>query len=125
LGRRWRFVIARRVTHRSLAAVAGPRLSRWIARMQRRGFLAVLYARIAPGAPFALVSYGAGMARVRLRDFALATLIGASPRAFAYAALGGNLGNYSSPEALVALGVLGAMAIAGTALLWRMSRRHR
>jgi uncharacterized membrane protein YdjX (TVP38/TMEM64 family) len=113
------FLIGRRLAHSSFAAIAGQRLSRWTARIQARGFLAVLYARIAPGAPFALVSYSAGMVRVRVRDFALATLIGASPRAFAYAALGGNLGNYSSPEALIALGVLGAMAICGTALLWQ------
>jgi uncharacterized membrane protein YdjX (TVP38/TMEM64 family) len=125
LGATLAFAIARRLAHRSFATVAGPRVSQWTARIQARGFLAVLYARVAPGAPFALVSYSAGLIRVRLRDFALATLIGASPRAFAYAALGGNLGNYSSPEALVALGVLAAMAIGGTALLWRTSRPHR
>ena len=125
LGATLAFLIARRFAHGSFEAIAGRRLRRWTARLQERGFLTVLYARIAPGAPFALVSYSAGMVRVRLRDFALATLIGASPRAFAYAALGGNLGNYSSPEALVALGVLGAMAIGGTTLLWRASRRRR
>ena len=65
------------------------------------------------------------MARVRLRDFVLGTLVGASPRAFAYAALGGNLGNYTSPEALVALGVLAGMAIAGAGLLWRAQDRAR
>jgi uncharacterized membrane protein YdjX (TVP38/TMEM64 family) len=125
LGATLAFLIARLTAHRSFVAIAGERLRDWIARIQARGFVAVLYARIAPGVPFALVSYGAGMTRVRLRDFALATLIGASPRAFAYAALGGNLGNYSSPEAIVALGVLGAMALAGTALLWRTTHRHR
>jgi uncharacterized membrane protein YdjX (TVP38/TMEM64 family) len=125
LGATLAFVIARGLAHRSFAAIAGPRLSQWTARIQARGFLAVLYARVVPGAPFALVSYGAGMTRVRIRAFVLATLIGASPRAFAYAALGGNLGNYSSPQALVAIGVLGAMAIGGAALLWRTSRRHR
>ena len=125
LGATLAFMIARSLAHRSLMAVAGVRLRPWIARIQARGFMAVLYARIAPGAPFALVSYSAGMTRVRLRDFVPATVIGASPRAFAYAALGGNLGNYSSPEALVALGVLGAMALGGTALLWRTARRHR
>jgi uncharacterized membrane protein YdjX (TVP38/TMEM64 family) len=125
LGATLAFLIARSLAHRSFVAVAGARLRPWIARIQARGFLAVLYARIAPGAPFGLVSYSAGMTRVRLRDFALATVIGVSPRAFAYAALGGNLGNYSSPEALVALGVLGVTALGGTALLWRTARRHR
>jgi uncharacterized membrane protein YdjX (TVP38/TMEM64 family) len=119
LGATLAFLIARRVAYRPFAAVASPRVSYRTERIQAHGFVAVLYARIAPGAPFALISYGAGMTGVRLRDFVLATLIGASPRAFAYAALGGSLGNYSSPEALVALGVLGVMAIGGTAMLWR------
>jgi uncharacterized membrane protein YdjX (TVP38/TMEM64 family) len=125
LGATLAFVIARRLAHRSFAAIAGPRVSRWTTHIQERGFLAVLYARVAPAAPFALVSYGAGMTRVLLRDFVLATVIGASPRAFAYAALGGNLGNYSSPQALVALGVLAVMAVGGAALLWRTRRRSR
>jgi hypothetical protein len=37
--------------------------------------------------------------------------------AFAYAALGGSLGDYSSPQALAAICVLVAMAIAGGVLL--------
>jgi uncharacterized membrane protein YdjX (TVP38/TMEM64 family) len=119
------FALARWIAHSSLLAIAGPRLSYWIARIQARGFLSVLSARIAPLAPFALISYAAGMARVRLGQFALATLIGVSPRAFAYAALGGSLGNYSSPEALAALGVLAGMAITGAAVLWRTSRPGR
>jgi len=59
------------------------------------------------------------MTRVRLREFAAATMIGASPRAFAYAALGGSIGNYSSPQALAGLGVLVVMSLGGALLLWR------
>ena len=51
LGATLAFLIARRFAHSSFAAIAGRRLSRWTARIQARGFLAVLYARIAPGAP--------------------------------------------------------------------------
>ena len=65
------------------------------------------------------------MTRIRLREFAAATAIGASPRAFAYAALGGTLGNYSSPQALAAIGVLVAMGIGGAALLWRLRGKAR
>ena len=57
----------------------------------RRGFVAVLYARIAPGMPFTLVNYASGLTAVRLLVFAAATALGAAPRAFAYAALGGSL----------------------------------
>jgi uncharacterized membrane protein YdjX (TVP38/TMEM64 family) len=73
--------------------------------------------------PFALTSYAAGMTSIWLVDFAAATALGAAPRAFAYAALGGSFGDYSSPEALAAICVLVAMAIGGALLLWR-TRGH-
>jgi len=122
LGASAAFLIARGLAQRSYAAVVTGRLRDWTQRIERRGFLAVLYARIAPGAPFALVSYAAGMMRVRLREFAAATMIGASPRAFAYAALGGSIGNYSSPQALAGIGVLVVMSLGGALLLWRTRR---
>ena len=67
----------------------------------RRGFLSVLYARIAPGVPYSLVNYAAGLTPILLRSFVAATAIGVAPRAFAYTALGGSLGNLRSPEAIV------------------------
>ena len=91
--------------------------------ISRRGFLSVLYARIAPGVPYALVNYAAGLTRIPLAVFAAATALGAAPRAFAYTALGGSLGNLGSPETLVALAVLVGMALAGIALLAREHRR--
>lgn len=122
LGASAAFLIARGLAQRPYAALVTGRLGDWTQRIERRGFLAVLYARIAPGAPFALVSYAAGMTRVRLREFAAATMIGASPRAFAYAALGGSIGNYSSPQALAGIGVLVVMSLGGALLLWRTRR---
>jgi glutaredoxin 3 len=62
------------------------------------------------------------MTRVEGRKFAAATVIGASPRGFAYAAVGGTLGDYSSPQELAAIGVLVAVTIGGGALLWRIRR---
>ena len=53
----------------------------------------MLYARIAPGMPFTVVNYAAGLTPVRLPVFAAATAIGAAPRAFAYTALGGSFGD--------------------------------
>lgn len=117
------FLIARALARRSYGALVRGRLRDWTARIEGRGFLAVLHARIVPGLPFALISYAAGLTRVRLRDFAGATAIGALPRALAYAALGGSIGNYSSPQALVAIGVLVAMATGGAALLWHTAAR--
>jgi uncharacterized membrane protein YdjX (TVP38/TMEM64 family) len=51
LGATAAFLIARSVAHRPNGAFAGARLPSWTAQIEARGFLAVLYARIAPGAP--------------------------------------------------------------------------
>jgi uncharacterized membrane protein YdjX (TVP38/TMEM64 family) len=123
LGASAAFMIARGLARRPYSRVAGNRLHEITTRIERRGFLAVFYARLAPGAPFGLISYAAGMTRIRLRDFAAATAIVALPRTFAYAALGGHLGDFSSPEALVALAVLISMTIGGGVMLWRARPR--
>ena len=122
LGASSAFLIARHVGLSAVEQLAGPRVRRirdWIA---RRGFVAVLYARIVPGMPFAVVNYASGLTRLRLPVFAAATALGAAPRAFAYTALGGSLGNWNSPETLVAAAVLVAMAVLGLVLLRREVR---
>jgi uncharacterized membrane protein YdjX (TVP38/TMEM64 family) len=79
----------------------------------------VLYARIAPGVPYTLVNYAAGLTPIALRTFVAATALGVAPRAFAYTALGGSLGSLRSPEALIAVAVLVVMAAVGLALARR------
>jgi uncharacterized membrane protein YdjX (TVP38/TMEM64 family) len=116
------FSIARFVAHDAVEALAGRRLRGVQAWIERRGFWAVLYARITPGVPYSLLNYVAGVTRVRLLAFAAATAIGVAPRAFAYTALGGSLDDLGSPEAIVAIVLLVAMA-AGGAVALRLKRR--
>jgi uncharacterized membrane protein YdjX (TVP38/TMEM64 family) len=85
----------------------------------------VLYARIAPGVPYSLVNYAAGVTRVGLPAFAAATAIGVAPRAFAYTALGGSLDNLASPEAIIAYVALAVMALTGVVLLRAERARGR
>jgi uncharacterized membrane protein YdjX (TVP38/TMEM64 family) len=116
------FSIARWVAHDAVEALAGRRLrgaQDWI---ERRGFWAVLYARIAPGVPYSLVNYVAGVTRVGLPAFAAATAIGVAPRAFAYAALGGSLDDLGSPEAIIAIVLLVVMAVGGAMALRAQAR---
>jgi len=122
LGASCAFLISRRAGFTAVEHLAGPRLQRirdWIG---RRGFVAVLYARIVPGMPYTLVNYAAGLTPLRLPVFAAATAVGAAPRGFAYTALGGSLGNWNSPEAIAAAVVLVAMAGIGLVLLRREVR---
>jgi uncharacterized membrane protein YdjX (TVP38/TMEM64 family) len=113
LGASAAFLIARAVGRDAAERVAGPRVGALREAVGRRGFLAVLYARILPGVPYSLVNYGAGLTTIPLRVFAAATALGAAPRAFAYTALGGSLDDLGSPEAIVAIAVLVVMAAGG------------
>jgi uncharacterized membrane protein YdjX (TVP38/TMEM64 family) len=113
LGASAAFTIGRTVGRDAAERLAGPRVLAVRDAIGRRGFLAVLYARILPGIPYNLVNYGAGLTTIRLPVFAAATALGAAPRAFAYTALGGSLDDLGSPEAIVAFAVLVVMAVGG------------
>jgi uncharacterized membrane protein YdjX (TVP38/TMEM64 family) len=125
LGATLAFCLARWWAHDAVAELAGPRVNGLRAWVGRRGFLSVLYARIAPGVPYSLVNYAAGLTPILLRSFVAATAIGCAPRAFAYTALGGSLGDLRSPEAIVAVVVLVVMAALGALLGGRDLRRAR
>ena len=86
----------------------------------------MLYARIAPGVPYSLVNYAAGLTPDPLRSFVAATAIGCraarrspTPRSAA------RCGDLGSPEAIVAVVVLVAMAVVGAFLGGRDVRRAR
>jgi len=117
------FSLARWLAHDAVEELQGRRLAALRAWVGRRGFLSVLYARIAPGIPYNLVNYAAGLSPVTLGAFAGATALGCAPRAFAYTALGGSLDDLGSPEAIAAFVVLIVMAIAGLLLARRDLRK--
>ena len=95
------FAIARRLLRPSaMRWFAGhrchPRLRRLVdgdqpGRSARQDGLAILALRLVPGAPFDLVSYGAGVTRVGWWPFLWGTAAGSAPHALAYALLGASL----------------------------------
>jgi uncharacterized membrane protein YdjX (TVP38/TMEM64 family) len=87
--------------------------------LTRNGAVAVMESRIVPLLPYGLVNYSAGLTHLRFRDMALGTVLGAAPKVFAYVALGGSLTNLGSPEAIVAIGLLAALALAGALFVRR------
>jgi uncharacterized membrane protein YdjX (TVP38/TMEM64 family) len=91
--------------------------------LERRGFWAVLYIRLAPAIPYTLVNYGAGLTRLRFRDMAAGSAIGTAPRTFAYVALGGNLHDLGSPQAIAAIVLLVVIGVAGLILGRRQIRQ--
>jgi uncharacterized membrane protein YdjX (TVP38/TMEM64 family) len=87
--------------------------------LTRHGAVAVMESRVVPLLPYGLVNYSAGLTRLHYRDLAVGTVIGAAPKVFAYTALGGSLDNLGSPEALVAIALLGLLALAGALFVRR------
>lgn len=125
LGATLAFSLSRWWAHDAVEQIAGPRVQALRAWVGRRGFLSVLYARLAPGVPYSLVNYAAGLTPIALRSFVAATALGCAPRAFAYTALGGSFGDLGSPETVIAIVVLVVMAIAGLVLARRDLARPR
>jgi len=87
--------------------------------LTRNGAVAVMESRIVPLLPFGLVNYSAGLTRLTYRDLALGTAVGGAPKVFAYTALGGSLGDLTSPEAIVAVALLLALGLAGALFVRR------
>jgi uncharacterized membrane protein YdjX (TVP38/TMEM64 family) len=71
--------------------IAGSRLGHVQRQISRHGFISLLFARIVPIAPFAIVNLVAGAIQIRVRDFLLATLAGMSPGILAVVMLGNQL----------------------------------
>jgi uncharacterized membrane protein YdjX (TVP38/TMEM64 family) len=99
-----------------------PRLARSHALLERRGFAAILAARLMPGVPVTALHYAAGVSPVDTRAFAGAIAIGALLRTVPYTIVGQGLGSGSVTTILIALGsvTLGGVS---AAILTRQIRR--
>ena len=113
------FVLARSVAGEDLRERVLARVPRISAALERNGFLAAFYSRIVPGVPWGIVNLAVGLSRVRLTHLLLATLVGGSPKVFAYVALGGSFGDLDRPEAIVAIALLAVLAVGGLVLARR------
>lgn len=89
----------------------------WFARW---GVYAVLVARLVPVLSFDVISYAAGLTRMRFSGFVLATLVGAAPATFVYAYLGGR-----APQYVQVLLIVFGIVIAGVVVAAVVRRRRR
>lgn len=112
-------LVSRRVARDAVTELGGPRVLATRDWVGRRGFTGVLLLRLMPGIPYTAVNYAVGLTHIPVAVFAAGTAIGCAPRAFAYTALGGQIGSFDSWEFIVALVVLIGMAILGLALAAR------
>ena len=85
------FSIGRTAAGEVLLRHTGARLNRLAAGFRRDAFSYVLFLRLLPLFPFWMTNLGPAIFGVRLRTFALATLLGISPGGFIYAATGARI----------------------------------
>lgn len=95
------------------------RVGRAVAKqVDHAGFKSLLVLRLIPGIPFAVLNYGAGVAGVRLLDFAFATVLALVPTTYVFAYCADALlnGTMSEGAALTRLLTAAALMLAMVAL---------
>ncbi len=93
---------------------------RWFAKW---GIYAVFVARLIPGIAFDVISYAAGLTRMRFRNFIVATTLGIFPQTFLYSFLGRQAPEYVGLF-LVTSGLVVAGVLAVAILRYRRQRRR-
>lgn len=86
------------------------------------GFRNILITRLVPVFHWDIVSYAAGLSRVRFRDFVAATAVGAIPGSVAYNFLGYSLNQLFSPLFYVSAGIV--MVVACSPLLYQIVKKR-
>jgi uncharacterized membrane protein YdjX (TVP38/TMEM64 family) len=92
---------------------------RWFARW---GMYAVFVGRLIPGVAFDVISYAAGLTRMRFRNFLVATTLGIFPQTFLYSYLGRQAPEYVALF-LVTSGLVVAGVVAVAVIRYRRERR--
>jgi uncharacterized membrane protein YdjX (TVP38/TMEM64 family) len=108
--------VAQRLVQRS------PRLARVNEQLERRGFTAILAARLMPGVPATGLHYAAGASSVRYGAFSAAIAIGAIVRTAPYAVLGQGLASGSWVAILLAAVPVASGGAGGMVLLRHLRR---
>lgn len=93
-----------------------PKLKTINARLEQRGWLAILSLRMIAAVPFSVLNYAAGLTRVRVAPFALATLVGSTPGTVLVAVFGDTLAGEPNPVYITVMAVLAAVGVAGLVL---------
>jgi uncharacterized membrane protein YdjX (TVP38/TMEM64 family) len=110
--------VAREPAQRGLRRLR--RADRLMSLLKRRGFVAVLAARLMPGVPSTALHYAAGISPVKVTAFAAAIGLGAALRTVPYALLGEGIGSGSLEAFVVAAGSIVVGGGCALVLVWRL-----
>ncbi len=112
LGATLSFLLARTLAGDAVRRLAGPKLDRLLAGVERDGWRFVALVRLVPLFPFSLSNYALGLTRIRLLPYVLTSLVCMAPGAAAFAFAG-----HSSRAALGGKSDAPAWTVATLALL--------
>lgn len=107
------FALSRRLGRARVQRILGARLTKADGWLAQRGFATMLGLRLTPLVPFSVLNYAAGLSRVPAKPYVWATALGIVPGAFAYASLGGTLGDPLSARFFASIAMVVALAAAG------------
>lgn len=74
--------------------------------VERQGFLIILVLRLVPLIPFDIISYGAGLSKIKFKDFLAGSIIGIIPGVVIYVNLGDKALDVHSPAFMISIALL-------------------
>ena len=114
------FWLARRLGRESVTRFGGTRTAAFDRALARRGFQAVLGARLTPLVPFTAFNYAAGLSSIDRRSYAAGTLIGVLPGTVGYVAAGAFA---TAPLPVMMAAAVGLLAVVCVGYLLRRRTR--
>jgi len=100
----------------------GQKLQSFDEQVGKNGFLVILYMRLFPF-PFDGVNYGAGLSKIRARDYIPATYIGIIPGAFVFNYIGQSLRDIGSDQFYIAISLYLIFAL--TPIVYKQVKKHK
>lgn len=97
------------------------RIKQFDEKAAENGFKLILFVRLVPLFQYDAVNFGAGLSKIRLKDFAVASFIGMAPGGFISALLGSSLEDIVSVQFFVALGAF--ILLVSLPLIYRRIRK--
>lgn len=74
--------------------------------VEKRGFFIVLMLRLIPLVPFDIISYGAGLSKIKFKDFLFGTVIGIIPGVLIFTNIGDKCIDTSSSDFIISIALL-------------------
>ena len=107
------FLVTRYLLRDAVLNRFGGRLEGMNRELEERGFNYLLFLRLVPVFPFFLINLAAGLTRLPLRTFFIATMFGIIPGGFVYVNAGASLATIDSLSGIASPRVLGSFALLG------------